>query len=79
LVLVFSTNLKQIEEVGGRGMDGDEVLCGFGIGCGEVKDFEVFRALVMLVGRAMHEGEMKTRNGSYLDIFLELYALHCKL
>jgi hypothetical protein len=44
-VLVFAADLEQVEEVGGRGVDGDEVLSGFGVGRGEVEDFEVFGAL----------------------------------
>jgi hypothetical protein len=44
-VLVFSTNLKKVEEVCSRGVDGDEVFSGFGSRRGEGEDFEVFGAL----------------------------------
>jgi hypothetical protein len=49
LVLVFAADLEQVKEVGGRGVDGDEVFVGFGDGRGEVEDFEVFGALGVLV------------------------------
>jgi hypothetical protein len=48
-VLVFAADLEQVKEVGGRGVDGDEVFVGFGDGRGEVEDFEVFGALGVLV------------------------------
>jgi hypothetical protein len=48
LVLVLSTDLEEVEEVGGRGMDGDEVLCGFRLGRREVEDFEVFGVLKLV-------------------------------
>jgi hypothetical protein len=44
-VLVFAADLEEVEEVGGRGVDGDKVFGGFGGGGGEVEDFEVFGAL----------------------------------
>jgi hypothetical protein len=47
-VLVLTPDLEQVKEVGGRGVDGDEVFAGFGDGRGEVEDFEVFRSLVVL-------------------------------
>jgi hypothetical protein len=45
LMLVFPTYLEQVEEVRCRGMDGDEVLVGFGCGCRKINYFEIFRSL----------------------------------
>jgi hypothetical protein len=70
LVLVLSTDLEEVEEVGGRGMDGDEVLCGFRLGRREVEDFEIFRTLMLLVG--MHVFE----RGEELEATLT-YSLSC--
>jgi hypothetical protein len=50
-VLVFAADLEQVKEVGGRGVDGDEVFIGFGDGREEVEDFEVLGALGVLVLR----------------------------
>jgi hypothetical protein len=44
-MLVFPTYLEQVEEVRCRGMDGDEVLVGFGYGCSKIDYFEIFRSL----------------------------------
>jgi hypothetical protein len=71
-VLVLTPDLEQVKEVGGRRVDGDEVFAGFGDGRGEVEDFEVFRSLVVLVS-----DRCNNRKAIYLDIFLDLYALHC--
>jgi hypothetical protein len=49
-MLVLSTDLEEVEEIRGRGMDGDEVLCGLRLGGREVEDFEVFWTLMLLVG-----------------------------
>jgi hypothetical protein len=48
-MLVFAANLKEIEEVGCRGMDGDEVFVGFRCRCRKVEDFEIFWSLVWSV------------------------------
>jgi hypothetical protein len=44
-VLVFSANLEEIEEIGGRGVDGNEVLVRFGGRCGQLDDFEILGPL----------------------------------
>jgi hypothetical protein len=60
-VLVLTPDLEQVKEVGGRGVDGDEVFAGFGDGRGEVEDFEVFRSLVVLAsGVDMRIGKLYT-------------------
>lgn len=48
-MLVFSSDLEQVEEVGRGGVDGDQILRGFGVGSGQVEDLEVFWALELLV------------------------------
>jgi len=45
LVLVFAADLEQIEEVGCRGMDREEVLVRLGGWCGEIDDLEFFWSL----------------------------------
>lgn len=45
LYLVFTADLEQVEEVGGGGVDLDEVLVRLRLGVGEVADLEVLRTL----------------------------------
>lgn len=45
LVLVFALDLQNVKKVGGGGMDLDQVLAGLGLGVGQIRDFEVSRAL----------------------------------
>jgi len=71
LVLVFAADLEQVEEVCGRGVDGDEVLVGLGGRGGEGGYFEVFWALGVLM--LISDGVEVV---SYLYIFLDLDALH---
>lgn len=49
LVLVLAADLEEVEEVCGRGVDGDEVFVCFGRGRVEGDYFEVVRALGMSV------------------------------
>lgn len=44
-MLVFTSDLEQVEEVCGGGVDGDKVFVGLWGGRGEVEDFEIFGAL----------------------------------
>ena len=44
-MLVLAADLEQVEEVGCRGMDGNEVFVRIGIWRGQVDDFQVFRPL----------------------------------
>ena len=46
-MLVLAADLQQVEEVSGRGMNGDEVFVRFRGGRGVFSDFEVFGALVV--------------------------------
>jgi hypothetical protein len=45
-VLVFAADLQQVEEVGGGGVDGDEILVRAGFRVGEVGYAETFGALL---------------------------------
>lgn len=53
-MLVFATDLEQVEEVGCRCVDGNEVFVRFWGGGGEVEDFEVFGALGTSVQLFVH-------------------------
>jgi hypothetical protein len=44
-VLVLAPDLEEVEEVCGRGVDGDEVFGGRGSGGGKVDDFQLFGSL----------------------------------
>jgi hypothetical protein len=51
LMLVFAADLKEIEEVGCRRVDSNEVFAGFWNWVGEVDYLEVLGALTMIVRR----------------------------
>lgn len=57
--MVFAADLEEVEEVGRRGMDSDQVLVRLGIGRGKIDDREVFGPLlefsmVRIVIRVVH-------------------------
>jgi hypothetical protein len=46
LMLVFSLDLENVEEIGSRGMDLDEILIRGGLGIRELSDLELVRPLL---------------------------------
>ena len=71
LVLIFAADLEKVEEVGCRGVDGDEVFGGFGgWGCGEGGDGEGGGSLgnggvsvytILRRGRGIERGRVRRR------------------
>lgn len=46
-MLILATDLEQVEEVRGSGMDGDQILVWFGSWVRQISDLEVLRTLMV--------------------------------
>ena len=77
LVLVLALNLEEVEEVGARGVDFNQVMIRRGGGCREVCDREVKRAL--LVVSSQYVSSELEPSATHLDIFPNLQSSHCVL
>lgn len=73
MMLIFSADLKKVEEICGRGFNGNEIFVWFRRGVGQVDYFEIFGSLsVTLAGN----NRMRGVTPPYLDILRDLDAAH---
>ena len=70
--MVFAADLEQVEEVGSRGMDGDEVFVRLGCRCRKIEDFEDFWTLCIIRTRYLTLEE----HDPYRYVLLDLYSFH---